>query len=213
MEFNADTHRRRSLRLEHYDYAQAGAYFVTIATQGRVSLFGRIENGVIHLSEVGDMVTVHWLAVPGRFPNVALDAFVAMPNHIHGIIVIESHPHSRRGEPCVRPYEQGDDKQGDDKQGDDKQGDDKHRPYRGARGTAEGSLGRVVQAFKSLTTHAYIQGVRECGWPPFEKRLWQRNYFEHVIRNEGDLNAIREYIATNPLRWFEDKENPEVADV
>jgi REP element-mobilizing transposase RayT len=65
-----------------------------------------------------------------------------------------------------------------------------------------------LQAFKSLTTHAYMQGVRERGWPPFEKRLWQRNYFEHVIRNEDDMNTIREYIVDNPARWAEDTEHP-----
>lgn len=70
----------------------------------------------------------------------------------------------------------------------------------------------MVGWFKAMTTNAYIRGVKQAGWPPFEQRLWQRNYFEHVIRNEDDLGTIREYIITNPLRWFEDKENPEVAD-
>ncbi|OGQ91477.1 MAG: hypothetical protein A2289_18400 [Deltaproteobacteria bacterium RIFOXYA12_FULL_58_15] len=82
------------------------------------------------------------------------------------------------------------------------------RPY----GTAEGSLGRVVQAFKSLTTHEYIAGVKAHGWPIFAGRLWQRNYWEHVIRDAPDLNAIREYIANNPLRWVLDEENPARAE-
>lgn len=81
-------------------------------------------------------------------------------------------------------------------------GDHKDRPY----GTEEGSVGRIIQAFKSLTTNAYIAGVHEQGWPPFEKRLWQRNYHEHIIRDEADLFAIRQYIDSNPLKWFEDDE-------
>jgi REP element-mobilizing transposase RayT len=71
------------------------------------------------------------------------------------------------------------------------------------------ALGDVVGAFKSLSTNAYIRGVRELGWPPFDKRLWQRNYYEHIVRNEDDLNRIREYIENNPANWETDRENPE----
>ena len=76
------------------------------------------------------------------------------------------------------------------------------------RGTLPGTLGRVVQTFKSITTHEYVSGVKERGWPPFAGRLWQRNYWEHVIRGERALGAIRQYIVDNPARWALDAENP-----
>jgi REP element-mobilizing transposase RayT len=70
------------------------------------------------------------------------------------------------------------------------------------------SLGDVVHRFKTMTTKRYADGVKQLGWPPFRGRLWQRNYYEHIIRNEESLNRIREYIAANPLRWHLDRENP-----
>jgi REP element-mobilizing transposase RayT len=76
------------------------------------------------------------------------------------------------------------------------------------RGTLPGSVGRIVQVFKSLTTHEYIRGIRGNGWPPFNGRLWQRNYYEHIIRSEEEMNRVREYIMGNPLKWAEDKDNP-----
>ena len=94
-----------------------------------------------------------------------------------------------RGESGIRPQDEG---------------DHKGRPY----GTLPGTIGRVVQAFKSLTTHAYTAGVKRHGWMPFPGRLWQRNYYEHVIRNDEALNRICDYILTNPLRWELDRENP-----
>jgi len=83
-----DTSSRRSLRLERYNYAQAGAYFVTIVTQGRVSLFGRIENGVMRYSDAGEMIWAWWQRLPAKFSTVDTDAFVVIPNHVHGIVVI-----------------------------------------------------------------------------------------------------------------------------
>ena len=98
----------------------------------------------------------------------------------------EDHP-DRTGEPCVRP-ESG------------------VRPH--PQGTLPGTLGRIIQAYKSITTVAYIDGVKRLGWPPFPGKLWQRNYYEHIIRDEDELNRVREYIITNPIRWELDRENP-----
>jgi hypothetical protein len=86
-------------------------------------------------------------------------------------------------------------------------GDHEDRPY----GTMAGSLGRTIQAFKSTTTHEYVLGIRRRGWASFHGRLWQRGYFDHVVRDDRDLERIREYIATNPLRWALDRENPQRA--
>lgn len=77
-------------------------------------------------------------------------------------------------------------------------GDHKDRPYGGSGGTLPGTVGRIIQAFKSISTHEYTVGVKNSGWPPFPGKLWQRNYWEHIIRNETELNHIKEYILNNP---------------
>lgn len=121
-----------------------------------------------------------------RNGQISLDEFVVMPNHIHGIIIIH-----RRGESCIRP--------------NSSRGDHKDRPY----GTEPYSIGRVVQAFKSITTNKYIWGVQENKWPAFPDSLWQRNYYEHIIRDENELHNICEYVANNPTNWADDEENPD----
>jgi putative transposase len=183
-------HDRRSLRLDGYNYAHAGAYFVTVCTQDRACLLGDVAGEEVRLSDVGRMIQAVWGEMPDHYPGIETDAFVVMPNHMHGIITIHG-----RGESCIRP---------DDCHQPDS-GDHKDRPY----GTTAGSLGRVIQAFKSTTTHEYVLGVRKRGWPPFHGRLWQRNYYERVIRNERELDKIREYVAANPLKWSLDRENPQ----
>ncbi|MFZ3065902.1 MAG: transposase, partial [Nitrospirota bacterium] len=77
------------------------------------------------------------------------------------------------------------------------------------RGTSNNSIGRVIQAFKSITIHQYIFGVKQHNWQPFHGKLWQRNYYEHIIRDERDLNQIRDYIINNPIKWALDEYNPE----
>ena len=199
MSYDSDIHHRRSIRLRHYDYAAAGAYFVTICVQERESLFGTIAEGVMRLNDAGRMVADLWAGLPARFPDLNLDEYAVMPNHFHGILVLTG----RRGEPCVRPQSQEGKTTGDHKDRENP-GDHKDRPY----GTRDGSIGRIMQAFKSLTTHAYIYGVTHHQWQPFPGRLWQRNYYEHVIRDEAELHNARQYIVDNPLRWEEDTENP-----
>lgn len=193
MNYNPEIHHRSSIRLKGYDYSVAGAYFVTICAQGRECLFGEIVDGTMELNNSGRMAENVWLALPERFPDMVVDEFVIMPNHFHGVIVCIG-----RGESRIRPKIKGDHKD---------QGDHEDRPY----GTAEGSVGRIVQAFKSLTTNAYIRGVKQSDWPPFAGRLWQRNYYERIVRNDDELNAARKYILDNPMKWGEDVENPEVA--
>ncbi|GER93018.1 hypothetical protein A45J_0749 [hot springs metagenome] len=88
MAYNPDTHHRRSIRLKGYNYAQAGAYFITICTQGKMCLFGEIVDMEMRINDAGQMVVNEWKKLPEKFPNLTLDSFVVMPNHIHGIIVI-----------------------------------------------------------------------------------------------------------------------------
>lgn len=190
MRYDPNQHHRRSVRLKWYDYASPGAYFVTLCTQGHVCLVGEAADGEVALNGAGKMVMAAWEGLPGRFSFVGVDTHVVMPNHFHGIIAIEADAPADVdvGAPLV--------------------GAQRRVGTRRAATRAAPTLGEVVGAFKSLTTNDYIQGVRELGWQPFRKRLWQRSYYEHVIRNEGDLDHIREYIINNPARWLEDPDHP-----
>ena len=183
----AERPQRQSLRHAHYDYSHSGPYFITIVTQHRLSLFGGVVDAEVQLTAAGEMVRGHWFALPERYPGVELDQFIVMPNHVHAVLSItdESDP---VGAPLVgtRPLSQRDRTDGT---------------------MREVSLGTVVGAFKSLTTVAYARGVRESRWRPFNKRLWQRNYYEHVIRDERSLDRIRDYILANPSMWETDPEN------
>ena len=193
---------RRSIRLAEYDYSRDGAYFVTVCVQDQRCPFGEIERGLVRLNEAGRMVESVWQVLPRRFPTLVLDEFIVMPNHVHGILVLAGFARPT-GEPCVHPVQQ--------------EGEHKVRPYgqarnvvanRRPRGTEASSLGRVMQAFKSMTTDEYIRGVKTKGWEPFPGHLWQRNYYEHIIRNEQDLHDTRAYIRNNPASWAQDDENP-----
>ena len=179
MKYSPDVHHRRSIRLKGYDYSRPGAYFVTICTQGRLCLFGDVVDGNVILNESGRMVQTVWDEIPHHYPYVDVDAFVIMPNHIHGIVIIVG------AGPCACP--------------------DTGQPQ-GVAPTL--SLPDVVHRFKTLTTKRYADGVKQRGWPPFPGRLWQRNYYKHIIRDENELNRIRQYITNNPLRWALDRENP-----
>ena len=173
MIYNPDIHHRRSIRLDGYDYSSAGAYFISIAAQGRLCLFGSVVDGELRLNDAGKMVRRVWDGMPDRFPFINMDEFVVMPNHVHGVIFIR------------QPV-----------------------PTTGAPTMGAPALGDVVGAFKSVTTVEYVRGVRGLGWQRFDKRLWQRNYFERVIRNEHELGLVREYIANNIVNWESDRENP-----
>ena len=183
MRYAPEFHRRRSIRLSGYDYSQTGVYFVTVCTQDRACLFGSIaDDDALSWTAGGRMVADWWGEIPRKFPGIDTDAFVVMPNHIHGIVVAGNEG-AHTGAPL---------------QGAPRQGTGRQRT----------PLHRVVQWFKTMTTNDYIRGVNNMGWHPFDGRLWQRNYFEHVIRNEASLERIRQYITDNPARWALDRENP-----
>ena len=179
--YDLEIHQRRSIRLKGYDYSQGGAYFVTIVAQGRLCLFGDVVDGEMRANDAGEMVWRVWDGMPGRFPSIEMDEFVVMPNHVHGVIIIRQSLGSLVGG----------------------QGDSGVQ-----RDTGATTVGDVVGAFKSLTTVEYGRGVRKLDWPPFDRRLWQRNYYERVIRDESEFSRVREYIANNPMEWEFDRENP-----
>ena len=184
MTFNPEIHHRRSIRIADYDYSTTGAYFVTICIQNRICLFGKIEGGEIQLNEAGYMVHKIWNELPEKYPGVEIDEFIVMPNHIHGIVVLNV-----GAGPCACP-------------------DSNKGQPRGVAPTRL-SLPDVVHRYKSFTTSEYRIGVEQLNWIPFPGKLWQRNYYEHVIRNEKELNQNREYISNNPLQWALDNENPQ----
>jgi REP element-mobilizing transposase RayT len=215
MRFHPERHHRRSIRLKGYDYRQAGAYFVTVCTQDRSFLFGEMVHGEMRLNDAGKMVYDVWNDLPAFYPGVQTDAFIVMPNHIHGIIIlVGAGPRAcpdagPRACPDAGPRACPD-------SGPRACPDSGPRAYPGQpqeMGQPQGvartmGLPDVVHRFKTMTTKRYADGVKRLGWEPFRGRLWQRNYYEHIIRNEESLNRIREYILTNPMRWALDHENP-----
>ena len=180
--------KRKSTRLKSYDYSLPGAYFVTIVTQDRLCLFGHVVGGVVGLTQAGVMVQHTWEELSNRFQSICFDAFVVMPNHIHGIVIAQKPV----GAPLVgaRPP-------------DSKQMSED----RDVTKIATPRLGDVVGAYKSITTIKYVRGVEAHGWRRFPRRLWQRNYFERVIRDEQEMTRAREYIVNNPKGWKSDPEN------
>jgi REP-associated tyrosine transposase len=200
-------HRRRSIRLAEYDYAAPGAYFLTICSHARKCVFGSVVDGQMVLSSPGRIVAACWEAIPEHFRRMALDAFVVMPNHVHGILVITDRAHAREGgkEMPVGASHAMLAREGGEE-----------IPAVGAwhamplptrrrfSAPPADALSAVVGSFKAAATRRINVMQRTPGAP-----IWQRNYYEHVIRNEDDLQAIRQYIADNPLRWQFDAENPE----
>jgi len=181
MSYDPNKHHRRSIRLKGYDYAQPGAYFVTICTQDQESLFGDIVIGQMHLNAVGEMVWRWWRELNQKYPMVQTDAAVVMPNHFHGIIIVGQPPGGQP--PRVAPTDVDAAPVG---------------ATLGGRPDAAPTLGQIVGWFKTMATNEYIRGVKQQGWPPFPGRVWQRNYYEHIVRSEVTLRRIRTYIQNNP---------------
>lgn len=183
MKYNPDIHHRRSIRLKGYDYSQKGYYFVTICIQNRECLLGQSINNTIVLNDAGLMVQNIWKTLPEYYPGVGIDSYIIMPNHIHGIIIVGAGP---RACPCRVNTVQ-----------------------RESGRDATMKLSDIIHRFKSLTTNIYHKSVMQHNWPSFPGKLWQRNYYDHIIRNDQELNQIREYIINNPVKWELDKENPD----
>jgi REP element-mobilizing transposase RayT len=194
VKFDPKIHHRRSIRLKGYDYSQAGAYYVTIVAWHREFLFGEIVNKEMRLNKVGKLVEWEWLELPRRLRYVELGASVVMPNHFHGILFIhENVGATRQGQtrpnPNLKPLQtlipDGID----------------GSPL--PRGPKPASLGAIIAQFKSRVTK------RIWKFPEFKNTpIWQRNFYEHIIRNEIDLQNKTDYIEANPLLWDEDDENP-----
>ena len=191
MSYDPDIHHRRSVRLQKYDYSQDGFYFVTICVHDRLPLFGEIVDGEMLLNDAGRMVENEFLQLPDKYSHIVCHEYVVMPNHFHCIIGISDVNHVQSvGAPLV---------------GAQKTDQYLGQPQGIAPTVVHPKLGDIVGAFKSVTTNAYIRGVKQCGWPPFNIRLWQRNYYEHIIRNQRSYEEISCYILDNPMHWPDDQ--------
>ena len=195
---------RHSPRLPGYDYAQPGAYFITIVTQGRSPLFGDILAGGMRLNPAGEMLAQVCDEMPHSLPGMGWGIYQIMPNHFHAIIELKNvgadPPNSHVGaDLCVCP--------GQPRRVAPTDGQHTNAPTDAAQNRRL-TLGDVVGRFKSLTTFRYMQGIRAGHYQPFITRLWQRNYYEHIIRDEKDYQSIFDYIISNPHNWEKDQEYP-----
>jgi putative transposase len=172
---------RRSIRLQGYDYSQAGAYYITMCTQNRECLFGNVVDGQMQLNEAGGIVLSVWGGLRQFYQGVELDAFVVMPNHVHGIIVIRPPVGAIHELPLPS------------------------KSFVSARIASRRGmlLSKIIGRFKMVTAKE-INGLRQS----VGSALWQRNYYEHIVRDDESLNRIRQYIADNPAPWELDPENP-----
>ncbi|MEB3180485.1 MAG: transposase [Nostocaceae cyanobacterium] len=214
VKYDPDIHHRRSIRLRGYDYSQENAYFVTICTQHRECCLGDVINSEMKFTIRGKITHQLWLQITHHFPNVELDEFIVMPNHIHGIIVIVED--NCRGGVSPSHTEVGQQKHGvspsHTEVGQQKHGMSPIFDILGEKGGEtpplrkqwRPTLGQIVAYYKYQTTKIINQIDNTPG-----NRIWQRNYYEHIIRDGKSLENIRQYIRENPGNWGKDLENPQ----
>jgi putative transposase len=160
MNYNPELHHRRSIRLKGYDYSTAGAYFITICTLDREQLFGDILDRTMVLNELGNIAQLHWQKLERHHANLILDRSVVMPNHLHGIMILDSSIEDSK------------------------------------------SISEIIGSFKTFSARE-INKIRKLKGIP----VWQRNYYEHIIRSETELDYVRQYIVNNPINWQIDINN------
>lgn len=183
MKYNPDKHHRRSIRLKGYDYASGGAYFVTICTFRRHCLFGQIVDGEMQLNEIDHIVAEEWLQSRMMRKEIDFGQWVIVPNHLHGIVWIEpTDPVGANGRLPLQRMGQ---------------------PQRGVPPMKPRSLSSFIAGFKSATTKRINTARNSPGTP-----VWQRNYYDHIIRSEKSLQHIQQYIQNNPATWQDDQLNP-----
>jgi REP element-mobilizing transposase RayT len=196
--YNPGIHHRRSIRLRGYDYSQEGLYFVTICVQNRECIFGEIVDDEMRLNEIGEIVRFEWLKTANLRPNVHLHDFIVMPNHFHGILeIVYPENADRRGvarnalttTTCnaptenIRPYS--------------RIAEIEKNEYMSSISPKSHEMGTIVRAFKSaVTKNIHIVGYDFA---------WQRNYHEHIIRDDDNYIRIADYIAHNPENWNTDR--------
>jgi REP element-mobilizing transposase RayT len=194
MSYDPNIHHRHSIRLKGYDYSQEGLYFITICCQGRICRFGKIKNGKMILNDTGNIAQQCWLDIPQHFPHVELHEYVVMPNHIHGIVeltetgVVDECGDERRGEKFFALQNKCVGECGDKCEGEKFFAPTAQRPHGASR-----TIGSIIRGFK-------IGVTKQLGGS-----IWQRNYYEHIIRNEQAYQNISNYIIHNPETWRNDQ--------
>ncbi len=185
MKYDPDKHHRQSIRLSGYDYSQSGAYFVTICADRRQCLFGDVVDGRMVLNQYGAIVADEWQKSSVIRQEIELDGWVVMPNHFHGIVIINNTVGANVNNHVGA--------------NDDHVGANGRSPLR----MKPKSLSSLMAGFKSITTKK-INILRDSPRTP----IWQRNYYEHIIRNQDAMDKIRQYIVNNPLSWENDRLHP-----
>jgi REP element-mobilizing transposase RayT len=237
MKYDAKIHHRRSIRLNHYDYSLPGAYFVTICTFGKLCIFGQVVGDQMRENDCGRIVREQWLDTVRIRPQVELDAFTVMPNHLHGILWIlgpkGEHipgntgyvipdavgPNSIRpvvGPNSIRPVVGPKSLRPNVGPNGVGPGPNAVRPYN--KGAVQSPIGpanpippmrpRSLASWASGFKSAVTSRIRKL-WNDPDAVVWQEDYFERIIRDEKELLNVRDYILSNPLRWKLDRENPE----
>ncbi|MFN6232558.1 MAG: transposase [Dolichospermum sp.] len=196
MTYNPDIHKRQSIRLKGYDYSQSGLYFITICCYQRECLFGNIMNSQIILNNFGQLIKEEWLKSAEIRKEIEFDDFVIMPNHFHGIVIINQEINS-------------DFMKNDVDFQDNNVGANGRSPLQQIKSSRPKismkpkSISSLIAGFKSATTKK-INIIRNTPQNP----VWQRNYYDHIIRNDESLARIREYVQNNPLSWENDQLHP-----
>lgn len=181
MKYNPLIHHRRSIRLKGYDYSKAGAYFITICCEDRIHRFGKVSGDEMILNQSGTIAYNEWINLAERFPNFELDVFQIMPNHMHGIIVLSDR--TTVGATLAVAQEQNE--------------------LNRATARVAPTIAEIVGAYKSIVSNACLQLFKSHN--KIMGKLWQRNYYEHIIRDERAYQNISNYIINNPGKWNEDK--------
>jgi REP element-mobilizing transposase RayT len=213
---------RRPLRLKGYDYSKSGFYFLTLCVQHRLNLFGKFIETHLVLNDAGKMVERWYFEMENKYPAIRCHEMIVMPNHFHCIVEILPYFNSTgknvmdagidttdpdahaaatdahvgaplRGRPNVTANS-----------------DNTHTVYGPDNKKYNATIGAMMDWFKTMTTNEYIRGVKNHNWQRFDAKLWQRNYWEHIIRNEDELARIANYIVTNPANWINDRLNSDI---
>lgn len=178
--------RRRNIRKPVHDYTDQGHYFITIASQDRMSLFGKIVSDVMVLNDAGEMIQIWYKKIFEKFPHARCHGYVVMPNHFHCIIQI-----------FKRPLHE-------DYQMESKNPKCDFRPLSHVSTYDKDGIVGIMDWFKTMTTNAYIRGVKENQWPRFNRRLWQKRFWDYIIQDELRYYKICDYIERNPELWEQD---------
>ena len=195
--YNPNIHHRKSIRLKGYDYSQAGLYFITICVQDRKCLFGKIVDDEMILNDAGKIADECWLEIPKHFPNAVLHEHIVMPNHVHGIVELIQNDVANVGAENFLPLPQN-------------ESPPNESPRNEFQKMIPRSIGSIVKGFKIGVTKWFRNNTNNIGvenLPLHDKpsQIWQRNYHEHIIRDEQSYQRISEYIINNPKNWKDDK--------